>query len=82
MNGQDPSAAFSLIPCFILLVFALIGIGILIFWLYSLIHAATHNMDNQAVWILVIALVGPLGSLAYFIAGPYRPAQIKHYRGL
>jgi hypothetical protein len=69
MNGQD---AVALIPCIFLLIMSLVGIGIFILWILSLIHAATHKMENQAVWILVIILGGPLGSLVYFIAGPYR----------
>lgn len=38
----------------------------------ALIHAATSRIENQAIWILVIILGGPLGGLAYFIAKPYK----------
>lgn len=73
MNGQDAASA---LPCFIGLLFAIISVAISIaiitVWLWALIHAATNKMENQAVWILVIILGGPIGAVAYFIARPYK----------
>ncbi len=61
-----------LFSCMFFLIAIAIAIGVLVFFIYSLVHAATHKMENQAVWILVIILGGPIGAIVYFIAKPYR----------
>lgn len=75
MNGSEAAAA---VPCFIMLILIVLGvtfsITVVVTWVWALIHAATHQMDNQAVWLLVIILGGPIGAVAYFIAKPYKGA--------
>jgi hypothetical protein len=55
-----------------MLFMVLFGIGLFVVWLIALIHAAMNKMDNQAVWLLVVILGGPIGAVAYFIAKPYK----------
>jgi Phospholipase_D-nuclease N-terminal len=69
MNGQD---AFAIIPCVFFLLAILFGIGLFAVWVLALIHAAMSKMENQAVWILVIILGGPIGAVVYFIARPFK----------
>ena len=47
-------------------VFAAIGLWAAIFWLLMLIHAATHEIENKAVWIILIIFTGIIGALIYY----------------
>tara|TARA_R110002111_G_scaffold174151_2_gene239676 strand:- start:384 stop:611 length:228 start_codon:yes stop_codon:yes gene_type:complete len=70
---NQSSDAFALIPCILFIGMILFLIAIFVIWLLALIHAAmSGKMENQAVWILVIILGGPIGAVAYFIARPYK----------
>ncbi len=69
MSGQD---AFAIIPCILFLLVIFFGIGLFAVWVVALIHAAMSKMENQAVWILVIILGGPIGAVVYFIARPFK----------
>jgi Phospholipase_D-nuclease N-terminal len=72
MNGQD---AIALIPCVVMLLLILLLIAMVVLWFVALIHVAVSKMENQAVWVLVIILGGPIGALVYLIAGPYRQGR-------
>lgn len=69
MNGSD---VFAIIPCVLMLLLILFAIGVFAMWLAALIHAAMNKMENQAVWLLVIILGGPIGAVVYFIARPFK----------
>ncbi len=72
MNSTTSSDALALIPCVLMLFLVLVGLALSVLWLIALVHAAIHRMENQAVWLLVIILGGPIGAVAYFIARPYK----------
>lgn len=50
----------------------LLSIATLVLWVYSLIHAIQNDrLDStmKLVWVLLIILVSPIGSILYFIIG-------------
>ncbi len=52
--------------------FALIGLALLAFWIWSLVDAINNpklDSNGRLIWVLVIVLVGPLGSLIDLFAG-------------
>jgi len=58
---------------------ALIGLGLMIFWIWMLIEAATKEPDqgnDKVVWIIIVALLGWIGAAIYFfVRRPKRIAQ-------
>ena len=53
--------------------FSLLGALLLAFWIWTLVDAINNpslDSNKRLIWILVIVLVGPLGSLIYLVAGP------------
>ena len=55
-----------------LLVFAIIGIAVLVFWIWALVDAIKNPRltDNERlIWIIVILLTSWLGALIYLIVG-------------
>lgn len=69
MNGSD---ALAIIPCILMLLVILFMICLVVAWIAALVHAAMNKMENQAVWLLVIILGGPIGAVVYFIARPFK----------
>lgn len=69
MNGSD---AIAILPCVFMLLLIVFLIGLVAVWIAALIHAAMNKMENQAVWLLVIILGGPIGAVVYFIAKPFK----------
>jgi hypothetical protein len=52
--------------------FGLFGLLMLGFWIWSLVDAINNprfDSNKRLIWVLVIVLVGPLGSLIYLFAG-------------
>lgn len=56
------------------LLMALVGVLGVVFWIYTLVEVVRipepvwqHSQDNQLVWVLVVALLGWLGALVYWI---------------
>ncbi|MET0262209.1 MAG: PLDc N-terminal domain-containing protein [Rariglobus sp.] len=47
----------------------LLGLLILILWIFAIIDCVKSNNPNKVVWIIVIILVPFLGSLLYFLFG-------------
>jgi magnesium-transporting ATPase (P-type) len=39
-----------------------------VFWLWMLIHAATHPIQNRALWIVVIVFFNIVGAIVYYFA--------------
>ncbi len=53
-------------------VFALIGLALFAFWVWSIVDAVRNprlSDNSRLIWILVIVLTGGIGSLIYVIAG-------------
>lgn len=70
MNGEE---AFAILPCILFLGMIFFLVAIFVVWVLALIHAAmSKKLENQAVWLLVIILGGPIGAIAYFIARPFK----------
>jgi len=61
-----------LIALFVLLVKGIIGLIVLIFWLWMLVHAITNkglSDGERIVWVIVIIFLPFLGALLYFFIG-------------
>ena len=52
----------------ILLIFFIIAIPCFIFWLVMLIDCINRDMDQKAVWILILLLIPLLGAIVYYFA--------------
>lgn len=70
LNGQEvpceqfKSAGWAIGGFF--LVFMVIMLLLFIFWLWMLIHAASKPIENKAVWIILMVLLGPIVSIIYY----------------
>jgi len=54
-----------------------IGLAILAFWIWMLVHAITNNGltdTEKIIWVLVIIFVHFIGALIYFFVG--RPKRV------
>lgn len=47
----------------------LLGLLVLILWIFAIVDCAKSNNPNKVVWIIVILLVPLLGSILYFLLG-------------
>lgn len=50
----------------LLAVVLILAIAAGIFWILMLVHAASHEMENKAVWIILIVFTGIIGALIYY----------------
>lgn len=50
---------------FFFLIFAL-GIAAFIFWVMMLIHAASNEIPEKIVWIIILVFTGFLGAIIYY----------------
>ncbi|MFH1142157.1 MAG: PLDc N-terminal domain-containing protein [Candidatus Uhrbacteria bacterium] len=50
----------------IFLLAAVIGISATIFWIMMIIHAAQHDIENKAMWIILMVFTGIIGALIYY----------------
>lgn len=48
------------------IVIAALGIWATVFWLMMIIHAAKHDVENKAVWIILMVFTGIVGALIYY----------------
>lgn len=46
--------------------FAFVGLLLTIFWVWMLIHAATKNIENKALWIILLIIFGHLAAIVYY----------------
>ena len=44
----------------------LIGLAATVFWVLMIIHAATHNIPNKLIWVLILIFTGIVGALIYY----------------
>lgn len=50
----------------LLLLFGVLGIAATIFWIMMLVHAATHDNKDKAMWIILMVFTGIIGALIYY----------------
>ncbi|OGH72240.1 MAG: hypothetical protein A3G00_04980 [Candidatus Magasanikbacteria bacterium RIFCSPLOWO2_12_FULL_43_12] len=50
----------------VVVVLFLVGIAAFIFWIVMLVHAASHPVENKAMWIILMVFTGVIGSLIYY----------------
>lgn len=50
------------------IVLFVVGIVAFIFWLMMIIHAASHPIENKAMWIIILVLTGIIGAIIYYFA--------------
>ena len=65
-------SSFSVFSGALLCGFGLVGLAMFAFWVWSLVNAIKNpklDSNMRLIWVLVIVLVGPLGSLIYLLAG-------------
>lgn len=48
-----------------LVIFALV-ICSTVFWIMMIVHAAKHEVENKAMWIILIVFTGIIGALIYY----------------
>ena len=48
-----------------LVIFAL-GIWATVFWIMMIVHAAKHDVESKAMWIILIVFTGIVGALIYY----------------
>jgi len=46
--------------------FFVVAIAATVFWIVMLVHAASHPIENQAMWIILMVFTGVLGAIIYF----------------
>ena len=64
-------------PELLVILFGLFGLLSTIFWIWMLVDCITKEPaegNERIIWVVVIALVGPLGALIYLLAR--RPQRI------
>lgn len=70
----------ALIPLLIFIPLMLIGLALLIFWIWMLVDCATKEPsqgNDKLVWILIIVLTHWIGALIYFLVR--RPQRKKEF---
>lgn len=75
---SSSNAAAGLIPLVVFGFVLLIGIALMIFWIWMLVDCATKESgqgNDKVIWILVIVLTGWIGALIYLLAR--RPTRIR-----
>src|SRR4030067_1889532 len=48
--------------------FAVIGLLLTIFWIWMIVHAATKNIENKVLWIILLIIFGILAAIIYYFA--------------
>lgn len=44
----------------------LISISAFVFWIMMIVHAATHPIENRAIWVLLLIFTGIIGAIVYY----------------
>ena len=50
----------------IFIALAVFGLWATVFWIMMLVHAAKHNVDNKAMWIILMVFTGIVGAVIYY----------------
>jgi len=48
------------------LVIAALGVWATVFWIMMIVHAAKYDVENKAMWIILMVFTGIVGSLIYY----------------
>ncbi len=48
------------------LLIAALGIWATVFWIMMIVHAAKHDVENKAMWIILMVFTGIVGALIYY----------------
>jgi len=48
------------------LVILALGIWAAVFWVMMIVHAAKHDVENKAMWIILMVFTGIVGALIYY----------------
>jgi hypothetical protein len=78
---SDPTPLIALLPFVIFIPLALIGLALMVFWIWMLVDCATKEPsagNEKIVWILVIIFTHWIGALIYFLV---RRPQRKREHG-
>ena len=65
--GESVKGAVGLGLAFVA-VMAIFGLLTTVFWVMMIVHAATHDVENKPVWIILMVLTGVVGAIIYYIA--------------
>ena len=63
---QEMAGPFLALGAGIFIVFGILGIACTIFWIMMLIHAATHDIKDKAMWIILMVFTGVIGAAIYY----------------
>lgn len=74
LNGQEvpcdelmeSAAPFLALGAGLFIVFGILGIACTVFWIMMLVHAATHDNKDKAMWIILMVFTGIVGALIYY----------------
>ncbi len=81
-NGSEAATNIValLIGLFVVIVFLVVGIGLLVMWIITLIHVIQHeDVPDRTLWIVLHLLVGQLiGPIYWFIVKKPYDAKHKH----
>lgn len=50
------------------IVAGILGLALLAFWIWMMVHAITHDIDYKPVWILVLWFMNIIGAVVYYFA--------------
>jgi hypothetical protein len=53
---------------FAFLLFIAFGIWSTVFWVMMIVHAATNDVENKAIWVVLMVFTGIVGAVAYYFA--------------
>ena len=70
--GDGFILGFGLIFVFFWFLFAALFIGLLVFWIWSLVDVLKRDFkgeNDKLVWVLVIVLAGVIGAIIYYFVG-------------
>ena len=72
LNGKEVPCSevggFAALGFGFMAVFFIIGILFFIFWIMMIVHAASNNIENKALWIVLIVIFQALGAIVYYFA--------------
>ncbi len=51
-----------------LFVFVVFLIWSTVFWILMIVHAAKHDVENKAMWIVIMVFTGIVGAVIYYFA--------------
>ena len=49
-----------------IVIFLLFGIWATVFWVMMIVHVAKHNVENKAMWIILMVFTGIVGAIVYY----------------